>query len=267
MMPLTPWVKRLIIANVVVYVLTRGVGFVGIPPLVDMRPLILFPDLSMVRHPWTLVTYMFLHASLGHIFFNMLGLFFLGPRLEDRLGGKSFLWLYFISGIGGAVASFMFASQYPVIGASAGVFGVVIGFVMYWPHERLILFPIPIPMPAWFFGALYVGGSLFMIKWGLGGNIAHFAHLGGVAFGFGYLKYRDWRRGASRRAFQKKMTPQSSAGVSDRIAVARWKGISMDGLHEINREEVERLLAKVDADGSRSLTPAEREFLDRMAGT
>ncbi len=209
---------------------------------------------------------MFLHAGIGHIFFNMLGLYFFGPRLEDRLGGKRFLWLYFLSGIGGAVGSFIFARQYPVVGASAAVFGVLVGFAMYWPRERIYIWMI-LPVEAWLLILLLVGASLYMGVTGSGSGTAHFAHLGGIAFGFGYLKWHDWQRGASRRAFQKKMAPQSSGGVSDRIAVARWKGISMDGLHEINREEVERLLAKVDAEGSRSLTPAEREFLDRMAGT
>jgi membrane associated rhomboid family serine protease len=258
MMPLTPWVKRLLIVNIVVFLITQAD-----PSL--YRALWLYPPLAL-RYPWTLVTYMFLHAGIGHIFFNMLGLYFFGPRLEDRLGGKSFLWLYFLSGVGGAVGSFIFARQYPVVGASAAVFGVLVGFAMYWPRERIYIWMI-LPVEAWLLILLLVVASLYMGVTGSGSGTAHFAHLGGIAFGFGYLKWQDWRRGASRRAFQRKMTPQSSAGVSDRIAVARWKGISVDGLHEINREEVERLLAKVDADGSRSLTPAEREFLDRMAGT
>ena len=257
MMPLTPWVKRLLVINVVVFLITAAD-----PQL--QRALWLYPPYAIVR-PWTLVTYMFLHAGIGHIFFNMLGLYFFGPRLEDRLGGRSFLWLYFLSGIGGAVASFIFARQYPVVGASAAVFGVLVGFALYWPRERIYLWMI-LPVEAWLLIVLLVFASLYMGVTGSASGTAHFAHLGGVAFGFGYLKWLEWRRGASKRAFQRKLAPQSTAGVPDRIAVARWKGISTEGLHEINREEVERLLAKVDHGGSRSLTPAEREFLDRMAG-
>ncbi len=257
MMPLTPWVKRLLIANVVVFLITQAD-----PQLV--RELWLYPPFAL-RRPWTLVTYMFLHAGIGHIFFNMLGLYFFGPRLEDRLGSKSFLWLYFLSGIGGAVASFIFARQYPVVGASAAVFGVLMGFALYWPRERIYLWMI-LPIEAWLLAVLLVAASLYMGVSGTSSGTAHFAHLGGIAFGFGYLKLLEWRRGASRRAFQKQMAPQSSVGVPDRVALARWKGISTDGLHEINREEVVRLLAKAEDTGSRSLTQAEREFLDRMAG-
>ncbi len=257
MMPLTPWVKRLLIANVVVFLITQADQQL-------VRSLWLYRP-EALRHPWTLVTYMFLHGGIGHIFFNMLGLYFFGPRLEDRLGGKSFLWLYFLSGIGGAVASFIFAPRYPVIGASAAVFGVLMGFALYWPRERIYLWMI-LPVEAWLLAVLLVVASLYMGVTGSASGTAHFAHLGGIAFGFGYLKLLEWRRGAPRRAFQKRMAPLSTSGVPDRVALARWKGISTESLHEINREEVERLLAKVDDAGSRSLTPAEREFLDRMAG-
>src|SRR5882672_2321873 len=93
-MSLTPWVTRLIVANVVVYLASMA-----LPQLASL--LVLVPTLVWVR-PWTLVTYMFLHAGLSHIFFNMLGLFFFGPRLEAKLAGNQFLWLYLISGISGA---------------------------------------------------------------------------------------------------------------------------------------------------------------------
>src|SRR5690606_222885 len=112
------------------------------------------------------------------------------------------------------------------------------------------------------FGSLYAG-----INPTGASRTAHFAHLGGLAFGFVFLKWRDWRRGAPRRAFQKQMTPNAShAGiVGDRVALARWKGVRGAALHELNREEVERLLRKIDDGGPGSLSAAERAFLDRMA--
>ena len=256
MIPLTPWVKRLLIANVVVYLLVPARSGLYLE-------LMLYPPGIFVR-PWTLVTYMFLHAGFGHVFFNMIGLFFFGPRLEDRLGSKAFLWLYFLSGMGGAVFSFIFAPQYPVVGASGAVYGVLLGFAMYWPRERIYLWMI-LPVEAWLLATLLVAGSLWAGIGGSASRTAHFAHLGGLAFAFVFLKWWEWRRGANRRAFKKAMAPQS-AGINTRAAAARWKKISVAGLHEINREEVERLLAKVDAEGARSLTDAEREFLDRMAG-
>ena len=256
MMPLTPWVKRLLLANVVMFLLTAA------NPALS-RALMLYPPLALLR-PWTLVTYMFLHGGIGHIAFNLIALYFFGPRLEDRLGGKAFLWLYFLSGVGAAVFHFLFAFQYPVVGASGAVYGVLIGFAMYWPRERIYLWMI-LPVEAWLLATLLVAGSLWAGVSGTGSRTAHFAHLGGLAVGFAFLKWWEWRRGAARRDFQRQMAPKTS-GLSERAASARWKKISLEGLHEINREEVERLLAKVQADGARALTAAEREFLDRMAG-
>jgi membrane associated rhomboid family serine protease len=256
MMPLTPWVKRLLIANVVLFLLTAAS-----PPL--YRALILYPPWVLYR-PWTLITYMFLHGGWGHLFFNMLGLYFFGPRLESRLGSRDFLTLYFLSGLGGAVFSFLFARQYPVVGASGAVYGVLLGFAMFWPREKIYLYMI-LPVEAWLLVVLAIGASLWMGMTGSASGTAHFAHLGGLGFAFGYLKWSEWRKGAGRRAFQKAMSPAPSGLGGDRTAVARWRGISVEGLHEINREEVVRLLAKVETSGPPSLTQAERDFLERMS--
>jgi len=259
MIPLTPWVKRLLLINVAAFLVTAA------SPLL-FRALLLYPP-DALRHPWTLVTYMFLHGSFGHLFFNMLGLYFFGPRLEDRMGARPFLTLYFLAGVGGAVFSFIFARQHSVVGASGAVYGVLLGFAMFWPRERILLFPIPIPVQAWLLITAYFVLSVYGGVSGSRSGTAHFAHLGGLVFAFAYLKWAEWRRGAGRRAWQKAITPnQSSAGLSDRVVLARWKGISLEGLHEINREEVVRLLEKVETGGARALTQAERDFLDRMAG-
>ncbi|HSM61005.1 MAG TPA: rhomboid family intramembrane serine protease [Longimicrobiales bacterium] len=255
MMPMTPWVRRLLITNVVLFLVAQpGTSLFYVFTLVPFAAL---------QRPWTLVTYMFLHAGFGHVFFNMLGLYFFGPRLEDRLGGRTFLWLYFLSGLGGAVFSFFFAPRYPVVGASGAVFGILLGFAMYWPRERIYLWMI-LPVEAWLLAVLLVAGSLWMGVSGSASRTAHFAHLGGLVFAFVFLKWSEWHRGKDRRAFQKAMAPPSN-GLSDRAAAARWKAIDLGALHQINREEVERLLAKVEADGARSLTASERQFLDRMA--
>lgn len=260
MFPMTLWVRRLLLANIVMFLVANPGS-----PIYGM--LWLYPPAVLVR-PWTVVTYMFLHAGFGHLIFNMIGLFFFGPRLEGRLGSKGFLGLYFLSGLGGAAFSFLFAREYPVVGASAAVYGVLLGFAMLWPHERIYIWGI-LPVPAWLLAGLLVFGSLYAgISPGEASRTAHFAHLGGLAFGFGFLKWWDWKKGGAKRAFQKKMKPEAAAPsgvVGDRLAVSRWKGIPVDGLHELNREEVERLLAKIDDHGAGSLTTSEREFLDRMA--
>src|ERR1041385_5898318 len=131
---MTPWVIRLIIANVLMFVASSA------SPEITEK-LMLVPVLAL-SHPWTLVTYMFLHAGMGHIFFNMLSLFFFGPRLEMKLGGINFLWLYFISGIMGGLLSFVFTSYTPIIGASGAVYGVMLGFARYWPREPLYIWGV-----------------------------------------------------------------------------------------------------------------------------
>jgi len=259
MFPMTPWVKRLLIANVVVTVVA---WYVPGPYVL----LVLYPPAVLVR-PWTLVTYMFLHAGWLHLLFNMLFLFFFGPRLESRLGSKGFLGLYFVSGVGGGLLSAIFAPGAQVVGASGAILGVLIGFARYWPRERIYIYGI-LPVEAWMLVAFYVVASLVPIfNASAGGNIAYFAHLGGLAFGFVFLRVWEWRKGAARRAFQKKLTPDASPKGfgGDRLALMRWKGISVADLHELNRGEVLRLLDKAERGGPASLTQPERDFLDRMS--
>jgi membrane associated rhomboid family serine protease len=261
MYAMTPWVQRILIANVVMFFVTATS-----PGL--FRDLAFYPPIAYLR-PWTVVTYMFLHAGFGHLFFNMLGVFFFGPRLELKIGASAFLRLYFLAGIGGALFQAAFATAAPMVGASGAVYAVLVGFAYYYPRETILLFPIPIPVQAWLLVSAYVVMSLYQGITSSGSGVAHFAHLGGAAVGFAFLRWWEWRRGAGKRDFQKKMaTPSTNTGfVGERVAVARWKGISVESLHELNREEVRRLLEKVSAGGPASLTQAERQFLDRMASS
>jgi membrane associated rhomboid family serine protease len=116
----TPWVRRLIVANIIVFFLQQTVAGVT-------NALAFVPAYTFVR-PWTLVTYMFVHANITHILFNMLALYFFGPRVEERLGETRFVALYAISGISGAVLSLIFAPFAPIVGASGAIFGVMLGF-------------------------------------------------------------------------------------------------------------------------------------------
>ena len=259
MFPMTLWVRRLLVANVVVFLLTGLLSDLFLF-------LILYPPLALVR-PWTLITYMFLHGSIAHLLFNMLGLFFFGPRLESRLGPRGFLWLYFLSGLGGAVFHVVLAHEAPVVGASGAVYGVLLGFAMYWPRERIYLWAI-VPIEAWLLATLLVFGSLYAgVVPGGGSRTAHFAHLGGLVFAFLFLKWWEWRKGLAKRAFQKRMRPEVPQGgfMGDRATLARWRRIDLSSLHELNRGEVERLIVKAERDGLRSLTPSERDFMNRMS--
>ncbi len=246
---MTPWVTRLLIANVLMYVISFAA-----PAIV--HSLMLVPALILSR-PWTLVSYMFLHGSLWHLLFNMLGLYFFGPRLEVELGGRDFLLLYFISGVVGALFSFL-TPYSAIIGASGAVFGVLIGFARYWPRERIYIWMI-LPLEARWLVVIVTGLSLLGGFGGGGDGIAHFAHLGGFAGGYLFLFLRDRNtRGAAFRARMK--LPSVNAASID-----RWMKIDRERLHEVNRAELDRILEKTKLQGVASLTSAEREFLDRFS--
>jgi membrane associated rhomboid family serine protease len=240
----------LIAATVAMYFITESS-----PRLVESLAFI--PSRALQR-PWTVVTYMFLHAGLGHLFFNMLALFMFGPHLERRLGGKRFLGLYFVGGVAGALLSL--GTRGAIIGASAATFAVSLGFARYWPNAVILVWGI-LPVKAWFMVAAMTALALLGAG-GLGSQgVAHLAHLGGFVGGWLYLRTLESRTGAA--AFRAQAVPQAGA-VSD-ADVARWRGLSLETLHPVNREEYERVLKKLESEGSASLTGDERAFLDRFA--
>jgi membrane associated rhomboid family serine protease len=252
---MTKWTGRLIAANIAAFIL-----MMARPQLVS---LFYFVPAYVVQRPWTLVTYMFLHAGYGHIFFNMISLYFFGPRVEARIGSRNFLILYFLSGLGGSIFSLILAPHAAVIGASGAVFGVLLAFASFWPRERIFLWMVLPVQARW----LVIGLTFLSIYSGFAGgsSVAHFAHLGGFAGGWAFL---TWFRRRSR-SWQKGPTP--AAATIQRLAAQvrhdteRWRAIPLEQLHPINREEVERVLQKLELYGVASLTPDERAFLDRMS--
>jgi rhomboid family protein len=267
-MRLTPWVTRLIVATFLVFILVPANSplyylLTLFPPAVVGMDTVMIPQMPF--RPWTVVTYIFLHAGIGHILLNMLGLFFFGGRLETKLGARRFLLLYFLSGVGAAVFSLVFAWQSPVVGASGAVYGILAGYAMFWPKERIYIYGI-IPVQARILAGLLVFFSLYSGLSGSNSGTADFAHLGGLVVGAAYLKLLTFRQGKGKRDFQRKVNQTPSSGMADREIVQRWVAVDLAGLHEINRSEFVTLLARVDADGLRSLTTEERQFLDRMAG-
>ena len=249
------WAIRLILANVVVFLLMSG-----IPPALLQR-LVLIPSEAW-RAPWTFITYMFLHGGLGHIFFNMLALFFFGPRLEARLGGSAFLGLYFSSGIMGALLSLVLAPDDRIIGASGAVFGVMLGYAWFWPRDRILIWGI-VPIEARYLVLLMTAIALWSGFSGAGGNVAHFAHLGGFLGGFLFLRFMAGRSASDK--FRRLSRPPAPRLESVSGALERWKKIRRDQLHEVNREELDRILDKISGSGIGSLTTGEREFLDRFS--
>lgn len=258
---MTIWVRRLLLANVAVYMVTALAG-----PQMSRAVLHWFAlvPLAVFVRPWTVFTYMFLHAGMWHLLVNMVGLFFFGPRLEQRLGSRDFLLLYTLSGLGGAVFSFIFAPTAAVVGASGAVFGVLLGFALFWPDEPIYLWAV-LPIPAkWLVGGLVIL-SVYSGIAGAQAGIAHFAHLGGFAGGYGFLKWRERRRRAFGTREPGRPNPLQRLADEVRHDAQRWESISRDDLHEINRAEVDRLLDKIRERGISSLTADERSFLNRMA--
>ena len=251
---MTPWVTRLIFANAGVFLLQKVLG----NPLTYWLGLI--PAQVLVR-PWTPFTYMFLHGDLFHILFNMLGLFFFGPQLEARLGGRQFLSLYLVSGLSGALLSLLTPNAL-IIGASGAVFGIFFGFAYYWPTAQIYIWGI-FPVQARVLVVAATALSLWAGFSGGSGGIAHFAHLGGFAGGFLYLKLRE--RYGSAAQFRTKAQPTAARKAAGTGDLARWRSVRRDDLHPVNRDELDRILDKISASGLESLTPAERAFLDRFS--
>jgi membrane associated rhomboid family serine protease len=206
---------------------------------------------------------MFLHGSLSHLLFNMLALYFFGPQVESRLGGRGFLGLYFASGLAGAALSMLFSGA-PIIGASGAVFGVQLAFARYWPRERILIWGI-IPVEARVLVLVMTALALFGGFTGSRDGVAHFAHLGGFLGGWLFLLVRD-RRSPATRFKTRATTFQTATAGSDSADLRRWELIPRDQLHAINRDEVDRLLAKARVSGPGSLTPDERAALNRFSG-
>jgi len=145
--------------------------------------------------PWQMVTYAFLHGSVAHLFFNMLGLWMFGAELERVWGQKRFIQFYFASVLSAAIVQLLFnlliGSGAPTVGASGGLFGLLLAFGMMFPNRIIIpLFP-PIPMKAKVFVAVFGGLELLFGVTGTASGVAHFAHLGGMLGGFLMIRY--WR--------------------------------------------------------------------------
>jgi rhomboid family protein len=251
-MMLTPWVSRIIFANVAIFLAQlASPAFRNLSEWGVLRPA------YIPYQPWTIVTYMFLHAGFGHLFWNMLTLYFFGPRLEAEISSRKFVWLYLVSGVTGALLSWVFTPYAPIVGASGAIFGVMLGYAMYWPRDQMLL--MFFPMPVWVAVLVMTALNLFG-GFGGGGNVAHFAHLGGFVGAFAYLLLL--RRRSRSRKFE---APKVRGPRVSRTDLDRWAKIKRENLHEVNREELDRIMRKIDEEGTGSVTPQERSFLDNFS--
>lgn len=152
--------------------------------------------------PWQLVTYSFLHGSVLHIAFNMFALYMFGGMVERVFGTRRYLMYYFACVVSAALTQLVFAALsggvYPTVGASGGVFGLLLAYALYFPNNRVMLLFPPIPMRARTFVLFYAGIELFLGVTGTQEGVAHFAHLGGMIGGFALLRYWHGPFGGSR---------------------------------------------------------------------
>lgn len=216
--------KNLLIINVLAYLvgMVFGIHSGGFNDLFGLH-FFLAPDFGVYQ----LVTYMFMHASLSHLFFNMFALWMFGCIVERTWGARKFLFFYMACGIGAGLlqemaqlvqyymlatenvkgfnfshilsaanANAAFLNSWTTVGASGAIYGILLAFGMLYPEERMFIFPLPVPIKAKFFVVGYAAIELFMAFSTSGDGVAHLAHLGGMLFGFLLIRY--WRRHPGR---------------------------------------------------------------------
>ena len=209
--------KNLLAINVLMFFATfvmkkQGIDLVGILGLHFFKA----ADFS----PYQLVTYMFMHGGFSHLFFNMFALYMFGSVLERMWGEKRFIIYYLVAGVGagllqelvqyvafvqeglaaydavktptGVVPMGLFLNMWTTVGASGAIYAILLGFGMLFPNERMFVFPLPFPIKAKIFVAVYAVIELLLGFTNSGDGIAHFAHLGGMLFGFLLILY--WRK-------------------------------------------------------------------------
>ena len=253
---LTPWVRRLIIANAAISLcawlyqpLQAQLGFQ--------------PSAAFTR-PWTFVTYMFVHGDFWHLFFNMLGLFFFGPPVEERLGSKEFIKFYTICGIiGGAVLAFIFAPNSLLIGASGAMYAIMLAFAVFWPDMPIYIWGIFPVKAKWLILAFAAASVLFMIT-PTGGNTAHWAHFGGFAVGYVYLKFGS-KLGSPMEKLQKFTSRRKLKVIPGQAQTLKREEPRRRRAEEEVLDEVDKVLDKISTHGMASLTPEERKLLDEVS--
>ena len=224
----TPAVRALLLANVLVFLfqmVATAVAQVRLERLFGLVPY----DVVHHLYLWQLATYMFLHGGLFHIGFNMLALWMFGNELEDLWGTKKFLRFYFITGIGAAIMTTLVGpnSYIVTIGASGAIYGLLAAYGLLFP-DRIILLYFVLPIRAKYL-VLILGLITFWSSISAtGGGIAHVAHLGGMIFGWLYLRgprfprwrvgdaYQRWKRNRLRKKFQVYYTKTRGEDEEDR---------------------------------------------------
>ena len=205
MPPLTPVTRAILIAMVLGFLVQQWLGetvlawFALWPFDLEQTILMKGEPFRLGFHAWQMVTYGFLHGNFWHLLFNGVALWSFGGAVEHRLGARRYLFFFVACVIGSAVAQLLTlppsgpgVSPTPTVGASGGIYGVLIAFAMFFPRARMMLMFPPIPMPAWLLVLLFIGADLALGVGRVATGVAHFAHLGGALTGV--LLILAWRR-------------------------------------------------------------------------
>ncbi len=267
---LSHYVKRLLIINVAIFLFTSI--FYSLGNYVNFY-LGLVPALVNRGMVWQFFTYMFLHAGLGHILFNMFILWMFGTELEYNWGSKDFLIFYLTCGVGGGVLVWLTSfvgfspNAVPTIGASGALFGLLVAYGMMWPDRPIYFWGI-FPMKALHLVIILGGIDLYNGIMHSGGNVAVFAHVGGGLTGFLYLKF-GWRLTVYFESFLNRMKRRrftviegGAGGAQNRT---RSRSDDEDSGHPDFDAEVDRILDKIAREGMESLTPREKNILDKAS--
>ncbi len=288
---MTPAVQWLMAANI-------GVYFLQIT-LFGSENVFAALSLDPSRFPadwWTIVSYMFVHAGLWHLAFNMLTLWMFGPRIEHLWGARSFTYFYLWCGIGGAIAHMLLEGSAGLVGASAAIMGVLLAYALRWPDEEVYIFGV-VPMKTrW----LVVWLALINLAMGISAtkgdsSIGWFAHLGGLAFGYIYLRvssfggldnFRRWVspvpdepedafRAIPRRSPRTRDRADSPEAIDEIVAKSNAVAAKparpvpvtrpTDDSSSPSAERLDMVLDKISKQGIESLSGEEQQILEEMS--
>ena len=299
MRALPPITKNLLVMNILTYLAVNVLQLRGID-LTEMGGLHFF--LARDFHLFQLVTYMFLHANFMHILSNMFGLWMFGVVIENVWGAKKFLFYYIVTGIGAGIvqeivqyANYYFTglaaystvslggdtvipmadylNMWTTIGASGAIYAVLLAFGMTFPNERIFMIPIPVPIKAKWFVTGYVVIELLLAHNSQGDGVAHYAHLGGMLFG--YLMIRYWNRHPNssmnrtkgqqffdrmRQKFENKQQ-RSNSHMHVEQGQREPDDWSYNRKRKENQDEIDAILDKIRKSGYDSLTKEEKKKL------
>ncbi|NTW55529.1 MAG: rhomboid family intramembrane serine protease [Chlorobiaceae bacterium] len=258
-----PAIKLIILANVAIFFLQVSPAGELINGLGALWPVGSEQNGGLPFLPWQLVTYMFMHGSLQHLFFNMFALWMFGAEIENYWGTRHFLTYYFVCGIGAGIINLLatMGSPYPTVGASGAIYGVLLAFGMMFPDRYIFLYFL-VPVKAKYFVAAYAFIEFFSgigsKTMGSGNMVAHFAHLGGMLIGFIYIIIR--RNEFSVTGFIDRMRPGNRKKSGPRL----YRKNRPEG--KVTEEEINAILDKISERGYGSLTEEERRKLLKAGG-